>query len=120
MDAINTLGARAIRDAIASREVSAVEIVDATFERIEALEERIHAFNQLTPYLARDAAARIDELVAAGESLPPLAGVPVGIKDNMINAGTEWEDDQEYRDEQIVWGREVEDIQDYCRELVGG
>jgi protease I len=41
-----------------------------------------------------------------------------GIKDDLINAGAEWVDKAAFRDGNIVWGRVVEDIPDFCRELV--
>ena len=41
-----------------------------------------------------------------------------GIKDDMQNAGATWEDQSAFRDGNLVWGRVVEDIPDYCRELV--
>ena len=45
-------------------------------------------FLQCTPQLALDAAARVDAARAAGRPLPPLAGVPFAIKDNMNLMGT--------------------------------
>ncbi|MEJ2154473.1 MAG: type 1 glutamine amidotransferase [Desulfobacteraceae bacterium] len=41
-----------------------------------------------------------------------------GIKDDMQNAGAIWVDEPALRDGNLVWGRVVEDIPDYCRELV--
>ncbi len=41
-----------------------------------------------------------------------------GIKDDMQNAGAIWVDEPAFRDGNLVWGRVVEDIPDYCRELV--
>jgi protease I len=41
-----------------------------------------------------------------------------GIKDDLINAGGEWVDEPAFRDGNLVWGRVVEDIPDFCRELV--
>lgn len=41
-----------------------------------------------------------------------------GIKDDLVNAGAEWVDEPAFRDGNIVWGRVVEDIPDWCRELV--
>lgn len=41
-----------------------------------------------------------------------------GIKDDMQNAGAEWVDAPALRDGNLVWGRVVEDIPDYCRELI--
>jgi protease I len=42
----------------------------------------------------------------------------LGIKDDLVNAGAEWVDEPAFRDGQIVWGRVVEDIPAFCRELV--
>ncbi|MDI6692514.1 MAG: Asp-tRNA(Asn)/Glu-tRNA(Gln) amidotransferase subunit GatA [Anaerosomatales bacterium] len=77
-----------IADAISRKELSAREAAEAALAEIEALEPRVHAFNQVTPELALQAAQRIDAMVASGEPLPPLAGVPVAIKDNMNLIGT--------------------------------
>ena len=41
-----------------------------------------------------------------------------GIKDDLINAGAEWVDKAAFKDENLVWGRVVKDIPDYCRELI--
>jgi len=41
-----------------------------------------------------------------------------GIKDDLVNAGGEWTDLPAFRDGNQVWGRVVEDIPDFCRELV--
>jgi deglycase len=42
----------------------------------------------------------------------------LGIKDDLVNAGATWVDEAAFRDGNIVWGRVVEDIPDFCRELV--
>jgi len=42
----------------------------------------------------------------------------LGIKDDLVNAGATWVDEPAFRDGQIVWGRVVEDIPAFCRELV--
>jgi protease I len=41
-----------------------------------------------------------------------------GIKDDMVNAGATWVDEPAFRDGNLVWGRVVKDIPDFCRELV--
>lgn len=41
-----------------------------------------------------------------------------GIKDDLINAGGIWHDESAFRDGNIVWGRVVKDIPNFCRELV--
>jgi protease I len=42
----------------------------------------------------------------------------LGIKDDLVNAGAIWIDEPAFRDGCLVWGRVVEDIPDFCRELV--
>ncbi|HEY4388788.1 MAG TPA: type 1 glutamine amidotransferase domain-containing protein [Ktedonobacteraceae bacterium] len=41
-----------------------------------------------------------------------------GIKDDITNAGGIWVDEPAFREGNMVWGRVVEDIPDFCRELV--
>jgi protease I len=41
-----------------------------------------------------------------------------GIKDDITNAGGTWIDEAAFREGNMVWGRVVEDIPDFCRELV--
>ena len=41
-----------------------------------------------------------------------------GIKDDLINAGATWRDEAAFRSGNLVWGRVVADIPDFCRELV--
>ena len=41
-----------------------------------------------------------------------------GIRDDLVNAGAEWVDAPAFRDGNLVWGRVVEDIPAFCRELV--
>jgi protease I len=52
-------------------------------------------------------------IVAGHESTGSL-----GIKDDLLNAGATWRDEPAFRSGNIVWGRVVEDIPDFCRELV--
>jgi protease I len=42
----------------------------------------------------------------------------LGIKDDLVNAGALWVDEPAFRDGNLVWGRVVEDIPAFCRELV--
>jgi protease I len=42
----------------------------------------------------------------------------LGIKDDLVNAGATWVDEPAFRDGCLVWGRVVEDIPVFCRELV--
>jgi protease I len=42
----------------------------------------------------------------------------LGIKDDLVNAGARWVDEPAFRDETLVWGRVVDDIPDFEREMV--
>jgi Asp-tRNA(Asn)/Glu-tRNA(Gln) amidotransferase A subunit family amidase len=69
--------ARRIRDG----DLSPVEAIDATLERIEERNDRTNAFVTVTDERAREAAERAERAVESGEVLGPLHGVPVAIKD---------------------------------------
>ena len=74
--------------AIKSKEISAVELTQAAFARIDDVEPKIGAFNSLTKDIAIETAKKVDEKVAKGEDLPLLAGVPLALKDNMNLVGS--------------------------------
>ena len=74
--------------ALKNKEVSAVELTNAAFSRIEKLEDKLGAFNSLTKDIALDTAKKVDEKIAKGEELPLLAGIPLALKDNMNLKGS--------------------------------
>ena len=74
--------------ALKNKEVSAVELTNAVFKRIEELDEKLGAFNSLTKEIALDTAKKVDEKIAKGEELPLLAGIPLALKDNMNLKGS--------------------------------
>jgi len=73
-------------DLLARREVSSLELTQATLERIAALDDRIHAFLALTEEEAMAQARAADERIAKGEA-GPLTGVPAAIKDVICTKG---------------------------------
>jgi len=75
------------REQLKRGEVSARELTDHHLSRIEAVEPSINAYTEVTAERARADADRIDAARAAGEQLPPLAGVPLAIKDNLCTKG---------------------------------
>lgn len=85
---IDTLGVSQIVAGIAAGDFTAEQVARAALSAIERREAEVQAFLQVTPELALEAAARVDALRAAGGPLPPLAGVPLAIKDNMNVRGT--------------------------------
>lgn len=88
MASIDTLTAARIAAGVRAGEFSAREVAEASLDAIEARDGAVQAFLQVVPELALEAADRIDAARAAGEELPPLAGVPFAIKDNMNLVGT--------------------------------
>lgn len=72
------------RSAVQGRETTAVALAEAHYAKIEKDDAQIGAFLALSKERALAKAAEIDALAAKGEELPPLAGVPVGIKDVMV------------------------------------
>ena len=72
---------------IAEGKTSASAIAESYFSSIEAKDWEIGAFLALSKERAVAKAAEIDQLAKAGKPLPPLAGVPVAIKDVMVTRG---------------------------------
>jgi aspartyl-tRNA(Asn)/glutamyl-tRNA(Gln) amidotransferase subunit A len=72
-----------IRDAIRSKTTSSREAIDACIDAIQAVDPQIKAFVSFDGDRAIDLAEQIDERLARGEDVGPLAGVPVALKDNM-------------------------------------
>ena len=66
---------------------SATEITEDALARLDAVNPAINAVVQFMPQQAMAAAKAIDEAVARGDRLPPLAGVPVTVKVNVDQEG---------------------------------
>ncbi|KUL37108.1 glutamyl-tRNA amidotransferase [Streptomyces sp. NRRL F-4489] len=81
------LTAAEIAARIASGEVTAVEVAEAHLARIEAVDEKVHAFLHVDREGALAQARAVDEKRARGEKLGPLAGVPVALKDIFTTEG---------------------------------
>ncbi|MFM8349937.1 MAG: Asp-tRNA(Asn)/Glu-tRNA(Gln) amidotransferase subunit GatA [Actinomycetales bacterium] len=73
--------------AIASGEVSAVEVTKAHLDRIAAVDGQVHAFLEVTADQALAHAADVDARRASGAALGPLAGVPLACKDVLTTKG---------------------------------
>ncbi len=87
MTAFHTLGVTEMADLVRRREVSPVAIVDDCLARIDALEPTLHAWVSIYHQQARAAAQRCEQALQRGETVGPLAGVPVGLKDIIYTAG---------------------------------
>src|SRR5438045_4260476 len=77
----------AARSAVAEGKTSATALAESFYAKIESDDPQIGAYLMLSKERAMAQAAKIDSLVKSGEKLPPLAGVPVGIKDVLVTKG---------------------------------
>src|SRR5712691_1519596 len=84
---ISTLTIEAARSAVATGKTTATVLAKSFYDKIQKEDSQIGAFLTLSKERAIDTASRIDKLAADGKPLPPLAGVPVAIKDVMVTRG---------------------------------
>ena len=84
---LNTLTIASTRTAIAECQFTATRLVEEFYKKIKAEDPGIHAYLTLCEDRALAQAQRIDDLAGRGNPLPPLAGVPLGIKDVMVTRG---------------------------------
>ncbi|TLP93418.1 Asp-tRNA(Asn)/Glu-tRNA(Gln) amidotransferase subunit GatA [Nesterenkonia salmonea] len=90
-DALIRLTAAEMAAKLRTGEITSVELTQAHLDRIAAVDDTIHAFLHVAADEALETAASVDALRAAGgaeaESLHPLAGVPIAIKDLIVTKG---------------------------------
>ncbi|HET9285337.1 MAG TPA: Asp-tRNA(Asn)/Glu-tRNA(Gln) amidotransferase subunit GatA [Candidatus Angelobacter sp.] len=84
---INLQTVESVRTAIAEKRLTASSLVESFYQKIKSEDREIHAYLTLCENRALQQAERIDRIATAGGPLPPLAGVPVGIKDVMVTRG---------------------------------
>src|SRR4051812_31058108 len=84
---LSSLTIDAARSAVQAREITAFALAEAHYAQIQKEDGQIGAFLTLSRERALEQADRVDRMAAEGKSLPPLAGVPVGIKDVMSTRG---------------------------------
>ncbi|MBU5310507.1 Asp-tRNA(Asn)/Glu-tRNA(Gln) amidotransferase subunit GatA [Tissierella carlieri] len=81
---ITKLSAFEMKQMIHEKEVSSRQLIEAHFNKIDELEKSINAFITLSKEEALKAADRIDEKIKNGEKIGLLAGIPIGVKDNIM------------------------------------
>jgi len=84
---LNELTAHQLHELLKNKEVSSTEITQAVFTRIEEVEDKVLAYVTLAKDQALAAAGNVDAMIARGERITPLAGIPIAIKDNICTAG---------------------------------
>lgn len=78
---------RELHQQLVNKERSALEVTRETLARIETVEEKVHSFVHIMGQDAEAAAQKVDDKIAAGESIGLLEGIPIGVKDNLCMAG---------------------------------
>jgi len=84
---LHSLTIDAARSAVEERKTTAVELAAAFYSKIEREDPPIGAYLTLSKERALAQAERMDRRVEQGNALPPLGGVPVGIKDVLVTSG---------------------------------
>ncbi len=73
--------------ALRRREFTADEVLRAYVEEVEAVNPSVNAYVAETYDLAKKGAARADAMIASGEQVPALCGIPFAVKDNIAMRG---------------------------------
>ncbi len=84
---LKSLTIDAARTAVQERKTTALALAEAHYAHIQKEDGQIGAFLTLSKERALEQADRIDRMAAEGKTLPPLGGVPVGVKDVMSTRG---------------------------------
>jgi aspartyl-tRNA(Asn)/glutamyl-tRNA(Gln) amidotransferase subunit A len=84
---LNLLTIDAARSAVQARTTTAMSLAESHYEKIQTDDPQVGSYLTLCKDRALAQADHIDRMAAAGKPLPPLAGVPVGIKDVMSTRG---------------------------------
>jgi aspartyl-tRNA(Asn)/glutamyl-tRNA(Gln) amidotransferase subunit A len=83
---LNQLTIHELQEKIKSGETSAVQIAEAVFSRIDAVEERVHSFIRLMKEEAMIAAEKADDDIKKG-NIKALTGIPIALKDIVCTKG---------------------------------
>ncbi|MGC1171132.1 MAG: Asp-tRNA(Asn)/Glu-tRNA(Gln) amidotransferase subunit GatA, partial [Candidatus Acidiferrales bacterium] len=76
-----------VREALQAKKISARELTEEFYARIDSRNPELNAFLTLCPERAYAQADRVDAGIGQGATLPPLAGVPMAIKDVLSTSG---------------------------------
>ena len=78
------MGAVELARRVRAKEISPVDVAEASIERMEQLDPVLHAYCVPTPDLMREQAKAVERKIMNGEEVGRTAGVPVGIKDLVV------------------------------------
>lgn len=84
---LNQLTAHELHDKLKNREITAVELTEAVYQRIEEVEPHVKGYLTLTKEIALEQANAADKGFQNGDDMPPLAGISIAIKDVICTKG---------------------------------
>lgn len=79
--------AHQLHELLVKKEISAVELARNVLDRVKDVDEKVRGYVTVTADQALAQAAAVDEKIARGEQISPLAGIPMAIKDNICTEG---------------------------------
>ena len=84
------------------------------YDSVKRFVKELHDAGKIVGMICHAGLVGISAGIVAGRK----ATGSLGIMDDLVNAGATWLDEPAFRDGNLVWGRVVADIPDFCRELV--
>ena len=84
---LNQLTAHELHDKLKNREITAVELTESVYQQIEEVEPYVKGYLTLTKEIALEQANAADKGFQNGNDMPPLAGIPIAIKDVICTKG---------------------------------
>ncbi len=79
--------AHELHEKLIKKEISSVELTENVYKRIDQVDGDVKAYVTLDKENALAQAAKVDKMIAEGEMIAPLAGIPGAIKDNISTKG---------------------------------
>ncbi len=84
---LTALTIHALHNKIKKREITSRQVTESVFHRIETVEPKIQAYTTLTQEMAMAQAETADHRIRSGQTITPLIGIPLAIKDNLCTRG---------------------------------
>jgi aspartyl-tRNA(Asn)/glutamyl-tRNA(Gln) amidotransferase subunit A len=81
------LTAHELGELLRDRKFGAVELTKTFLDRIDEIDSRVGSYITVAGEAALKKAEKLQQRLDAGEALPPLAGIPAAVKDNMCTEG---------------------------------
>jgi aspartyl-tRNA(Asn)/glutamyl-tRNA(Gln) amidotransferase subunit A len=84
---VTSLTLQKASELLSSKQIKAKELTEAFLDRAKNLNKKLNSFITITEDNALKQAEKVDKLIANNQKLPPLAGMPIGVKDLFCTKG---------------------------------